>query len=51
MRLFEVTDRIASFEWDNAELKALHQAFSQEMKREVAALVERMGPLPLSATA
>jgi hypothetical protein len=31
--------RIASLEWDNAELKALHQALSDEMKREVAALV------------
>jgi flavin-dependent dehydrogenase len=37
--LFEVTDRIASMEWDNAGLKALHQALSEEMKREVSALV------------
>jgi 2-polyprenyl-6-methoxyphenol hydroxylase-like FAD-dependent oxidoreductase len=37
-RLFEVTDRIASVEWDNAELKRLHQALSEEMKREVAEL-------------
>jgi flavin-dependent dehydrogenase len=41
MRLFEVTDRIASCEWPVGELKALHQALSDEMKREVAALVER----------
>jgi hypothetical protein len=34
-----VTDRIASAEWDNAELKALHQSLSDEMKREVSALV------------
>jgi flavin-dependent dehydrogenase len=38
-RLFDVTDRIASVEWTNAELKALHQSLSDEMKREVAALV------------
>jgi 2-polyprenyl-6-methoxyphenol hydroxylase-like FAD-dependent oxidoreductase len=37
-RLFEVTDRIASCEWELGELKALHQALSDEMKREVAAL-------------
>ena len=36
--LFEVTDRIASLEWDTAGLKDLHQALSGEMKREVAAL-------------
>jgi 2-polyprenyl-6-methoxyphenol hydroxylase-like FAD-dependent oxidoreductase len=40
-RLFEVTDRVASFEWDNAALKGLHQALSDEMKREVAAMLER----------
>jgi 2-polyprenyl-6-methoxyphenol hydroxylase-like FAD-dependent oxidoreductase len=40
-RLFDLTDRIASCDWPVAELKALHQALSDEMKREVAALVER----------
>jgi flavin-dependent dehydrogenase len=39
IRLFELTDRIASLEWDNGELKALHQSLSEEMKREVSALV------------
>ena len=38
--LLEVTDRIASLEWDNAELKTLHRRLSDEMKREVAAMVE-----------
>jgi len=38
--LFEVTDRIASCNWELGELKALHQALSDEMKREVAALSE-----------
>ncbi len=36
--LFDVTDRIASCEWEGGELKALHQALSDEMKREVVAL-------------
>ena len=39
--LFAVTDRIASCECPLGELKALHQALSDEMKREVAALGER----------
>jgi flavin-dependent dehydrogenase len=39
MGLFDLTDQIASFQWDNAGLKALHQALSDEMKREVMALV------------
>jgi flavin-dependent dehydrogenase len=34
-RFFDLTDRIASLEWDNQELKALHKALSDEMKREV----------------
>jgi 2-polyprenyl-6-methoxyphenol hydroxylase-like FAD-dependent oxidoreductase len=33
--LFEITDRVASFEWDNREVKVLHRALSDEMKREV----------------
>lgn len=39
-RLFDVTDRIASCEWDADELEALHHALSDEMKREVAAILE-----------
>jgi flavin-dependent dehydrogenase len=35
VRLFEISDRVASFEWDNREVKALHRALSDEMKREV----------------
>jgi flavin-dependent dehydrogenase len=33
-RLFEVTDRIASFTWTDEELQALHREFSREMSRE-----------------
>jgi 2-polyprenyl-6-methoxyphenol hydroxylase-like FAD-dependent oxidoreductase len=33
--LFDVTDRIASFEWDLEEVKALHLSLSREMNREV----------------
>jgi flavin-dependent dehydrogenase len=39
VRLFDLTDRIASLEWENAELRTLHQALSDEMKREVTALL------------
>jgi 2-polyprenyl-6-methoxyphenol hydroxylase-like FAD-dependent oxidoreductase len=38
--LFEVTDAIASFEWDMESIQQLHRALSDEMKREVAALTE-----------
>jgi 2-polyprenyl-6-methoxyphenol hydroxylase-like FAD-dependent oxidoreductase len=37
-RLFEVTDDIASFAWNDESLQALHRAFSSEMSREVRAL-------------
>ncbi len=40
-RFFDVTDRIASFRWELAELKGLHQSLSEEMKRETEALVKR----------
>lgn len=38
IRLFDVTDRIASLAWGTAELKELHRALSDEMKRETAAI-------------
>src|SRR4030095_2863526 len=37
-RLFEVTDEIASFANDDAQLQSLHREFSREMSREVRAL-------------
>jgi len=37
-RMFELTDDIASFDWTETELQALHRAFSAEMSREVRAL-------------
>jgi flavin-dependent dehydrogenase len=37
-RLFEITDRIASFAWTDGEVQGLHRAFSSEMSREVRAL-------------
>jgi flavin-dependent dehydrogenase len=37
-RLFELTDEIASFDWSDSEVQALHRAFSSEMSREVRAL-------------
>ena len=36
--LLEVSDRIASFEWDLAEVKAHHLTLSREMNRQVDAL-------------
>ena len=39
--LFEATEAIASFGWDNAGLKALHRRLSDAMKHEVRALVAR----------
>jgi len=36
--LFDVTDRIASFDWDLAEAKAHHLVLSKEMNAEVALL-------------
>lgn len=38
--LMDVTDRIASFEWDLAEAKELHLALSREMKAEVEAVLQ-----------
>jgi flavin-dependent dehydrogenase len=46
--LFEVTDAIASFEWDLRAVQELHMFLSQEMKREVAVLLERFAE-PLRA--
>ena len=37
--LFEVTDAIAALDWDLDEIKALHQALNQAMKREVEHLL------------
>jgi menaquinone-9 beta-reductase len=37
-RLFEITDSIASFTWNDDEVQSLHRAFSSEMSREVRAL-------------
>jgi flavin-dependent dehydrogenase len=34
VRLFEITDQIASFDWTDEELQALHRGFSREMSRE-----------------
>jgi flavin-dependent dehydrogenase len=44
-RLFEVTDEIASLDWTDDAVQALHRAFSAEMSREVRALAA-LEPLP-----
>ena len=38
-RLFDLTDTIASFEWQIDELMDLHRQLSNEIKREVAQLI------------
>lgn len=47
VRFFELTDRIASLEWDTPELKSLHHSLSDEMKRETAAILAWPAPPPL----
>ena len=37
--LFDVTDAIASFTWDLEEVQRLHMTLSQEMNRDVQALL------------
>jgi flavin-dependent dehydrogenase len=44
-RLFEITDQIASFSWDDNALQVLHREFSAEMSREVRALAS-LEPAP-----
>lgn len=45
LRLFDISDEIASFAWTDAHLQSLHRAFSTEMSREVRALAA-LEPLP-----
>jgi flavin-dependent dehydrogenase len=40
LRFFEVTDRIASFDWDLESVKEMHLVMSEEMNKEVAAILE-----------
>jgi hypothetical protein len=40
MRLFTITDEIASFDWDLPRLQTLHKALSDEMAREVSHLID-----------
>jgi 2-polyprenyl-6-methoxyphenol hydroxylase-like FAD-dependent oxidoreductase len=47
--LFEVTDRIASFEWSLPAVEKLHLSLSEEMKREVRQLGLRSGPRAIPA--
>jgi flavin-dependent dehydrogenase len=49
-RLFEITDEIASFDWNDSEVQLLHRAFSSEMSREVRAIAA-LEPLPNLVTA
>jgi len=42
--LFEVTDRIASCQWEMSELSSLHRALSRAMSLEVEHIVMRFTP-------
>jgi menaquinone-9 beta-reductase len=48
---FELTDEIASFEWDLPTLKGLHRRLSDEMKRESEAVLALHDPQPLAKPA
>ena len=37
--LFEVTDRIASFDWDLTDIRSLHETLARSMSREVKQLL------------
>jgi hypothetical protein len=39
-RLFDITERIASYRWDLVELRGLLRELSQAMRLEVDALIE-----------
>jgi flavin-dependent dehydrogenase len=47
--LFDVTDRIASFDWDLDRVKQLHLTLSKQMNREVEQMTRFDAQLPLSA--
>jgi 2-polyprenyl-6-methoxyphenol hydroxylase-like FAD-dependent oxidoreductase len=49
--LFELTDEIASFDWDLPTVQRLHRRLSEEMGREVEALLELDAPAPVSRSA
>ncbi|HSB54510.1 MAG TPA: NAD(P)/FAD-dependent oxidoreductase, partial [Gemmatimonadales bacterium] len=48
--LFEVTDRIASFEWDLEQVKGLHLELSREMSAEVD-FQQTLGETPMASPA
>ncbi|PRY26400.1 flavin-dependent dehydrogenase [Aliiruegeria haliotis] len=47
--LFEITDRIASFNWSLRELQQLHKQLNEEMKREQGWMEKAFTPAPLAA--
>lgn len=48
-RLFEVTDRIASFRWDMTEIKSLHRELQTTMKSEVNHMAAIAPRVPIAA--
>lgn len=49
LRFFELSDRVASFDWDIPTLQQYHKMMSQEMNREEAALASMDEVVPASA--
>ena len=47
LKFFEVSDRIAAYDWDISTVKQYHQIMSQEMGREEDALVAAHSVVPL----
>jgi flavin-dependent dehydrogenase len=47
LEFFEATDAIASFQWDLAEVRHLHEALAKAMSREVKQLVSAKNSRPL----
>jgi 2-polyprenyl-6-methoxyphenol hydroxylase-like FAD-dependent oxidoreductase len=48
--LFEISDEIASFEWDLSRVRQLHESLAREMNREVAAIAARPPLSPVRST-
>lgn len=48
-KLFEITDQVASFQWDMTEIKSLHMELQAAMKSEVAHMAAIAPRVPIAA--
>jgi 2-polyprenyl-6-methoxyphenol hydroxylase-like FAD-dependent oxidoreductase len=51
LEFFEISDRVASLDWDIKTVQRYHQMMSQEMSREEDAIVAAPAPVPASVSA